>query len=221
MGIEFDEPTHTYKIDGRRAPGIHEILGLAGVLKGMPDDPSYRERGKRVHLGIQYMLEDDLDVDEFTDEELGYVEAARSAIRELGLDIRHTELLVCNPKLWYATRVDVVAKWRERWVIVDWKTGGSWPWYPLQTAATALCFEFPYRRLAIYLNPDGTWRPEEHIYQDDYDSWRHMCGTVDWLIRKGGQSLKPGPTEPEPVEFPEPPSKMFEPPEPKRRPGLF
>ena len=210
MTILFDEPTHTYRIDDRPAPGIHEILGLAGILKSMPDATAAMEFGKRVHTGVEHMLLGELYVPDYDDRELGCIYAAKFAIEELGLEKIKPELLVCNRKLWYATKVDASCVWDGEPAVINWKTGNHWPWYCLQTAAESLCFPKRRKRLDIFLRPNSTFNPVVHEDEEDYRIWIGLCDQVDWQFRKGLARLKAQPEEGEEIPMKAPPSDVFD-----------
>jgi hypothetical protein len=60
--LTFDEENHQYFIGKKRIPGVSEILQKVGLTKDWTGiDPFYAERGKAVHLAIQYFLEKRLD----------------------------------------------------------------------------------------------------------------------------------------------------------------
>ena len=58
----FKPEDHSYWVEGKRIPGVSEILQKVGLTKDWTGvDPWYAERGKMVHLAIQYFLEGVLD----------------------------------------------------------------------------------------------------------------------------------------------------------------
>ena len=60
--LTFDEEKHQYFLGKKRIPGVSEILQKVGLSKDLTGiDPFYAERGKAVHLAIQYFLEHRLD----------------------------------------------------------------------------------------------------------------------------------------------------------------
>lgn len=60
--VEFDEESHTYRINKKKVPGVNEILRKVGLLKDYSGiSPFYADRGKATHLAIRYFLEGTLD----------------------------------------------------------------------------------------------------------------------------------------------------------------
>jgi hypothetical protein len=60
--LRFDPDKHQYFLGDKRLPGVTSILQKVGLSKDFTGiDPFYAERGKAVHLAIQYALEGRLD----------------------------------------------------------------------------------------------------------------------------------------------------------------
>lgn len=215
MKIEFDEVNHIYRIDGRRAPGTHDILGLVGVLDGMPDNEFAKRRGTRVHRAIEFDLQGDLHEPDLDDDEMGWVRAARKAVKELGIVVTGTEVLVGNEDLWYATQLDVFGTYRDKPAVINWKTGGYMAYHKLQAAAEASCMSerFEQARLYIYLESNGTYSYKHFKDLDDFLKWEQCCGIANWRIRHGSARLKPDPNEQEgeSITIPEANSEIFKP----------
>lgn len=61
--VTFNADNHTYWRGSTRIPGVSEILKKVGLSKDYSGiSPFYAERGKAVHLAIQYFLEKRLDI---------------------------------------------------------------------------------------------------------------------------------------------------------------
>jgi hypothetical protein len=227
VSIVLDKSTHSYTVDGRRAPGIHNILGAAGLLGEMPDREDILARGQRVHTAIEYDIkwQGDFYIDDLPEEERGYVYAARFARNSLPLDIQpdDVERLVCNRRLWYATQIDAIANTFRGIAIINWKTGGNYPYYAIQSAAEALCFGgFPVRRMTITLHSDGSFGFTEHKKEEDFKIWEAACDIYNWKMKQGGgvrpRQAKPDEPDTEPVEN----STLFALPDQPREPeGIF
>jgi|SRR5580765_2134762 len=65
----FDEPAHTYTLDGEQLPSVTGILQRSGLIDFSHIPPSIldaaRDRGTAVHRAVHYFNEQDLDVDAF------------------------------------------------------------------------------------------------------------------------------------------------------------
>jgi hypothetical protein len=60
--IVFDEASHTYYVDGKKKPGVNEILKAVGLSKDWTGvDSFYRDRGVAVHKAIDLYLRGTLD----------------------------------------------------------------------------------------------------------------------------------------------------------------
>jgi hypothetical protein len=218
--VTFDPEAHGYAIDGRPVPGIHEIgeaLKLSPDSKFMPEEA--RTRGQYVHEAIEMDLMDKLDEASCAGL-MGYVKAARLALLKEDLlipeDPRNIEILVGNAGLSYATKIDALAtKAGSDPVAVNWKSGAPEPFHALQSAAEVLCLPgAEWRRVAIYLEPNGKYTPVWFEDPRDFDTWRSACGLYDWLCRSH-QSVRPRGVKPqeegETIPFPAPGSTLFDP----------
>lgn len=193
MGIRFDEARRRYidEESGREYPGITWILRKSGLLPETPPPKEALERGRRVHLAIQYDIEGTLDEESVLPEDRPYLEAARRAVIELGLAIRPDEVekLVINPALGYGTAIDALALWRGKRTIVNWKTGGSeLAHYRIQSALEALAVPEHVRRVNIHLFEDGAFRLVLHEDASDFDVARAACLIAHWKVRQKGES---------------------------------
>lgn len=184
--LTFDEPTHTYSVDGRILPGITTILRSVGIIRDNPAMPSggdYLARGSVVHSYIERAFRGYSDVVDART--AGMVAAALRAVAELGLTDVEPEALVAGP-LEYATRIDLVATRGARRVVVNWKTPTVLPWYPIQSAGEALCLAgHGVLRYSVHLSPAGTYRVIQHSDPCDCDVFRAACAVYHWTSRSG------------------------------------
>jgi len=78
-GFHYDDPSHTYWLDGREIPGFSRILQDVGVVDLSSIPPKVlekaRERGHKVHLACQYVDENRMDWASLDEELLGRVTA--------------------------------------------------------------------------------------------------------------------------------------------------
>jgi len=96
----------------------------------------------------------------------GYVDAARRFICDSGFSTTVSEQLAYHSVYMYAGRFDRAGTLRVNGnlAIVDWKTGIITPTVRLQLAAYANLLKDPrkYRRLAVKLNCNGTYKVHEY-----------------------------------------------------------
>jgi len=168
--LTFDADSHTYLLDGRIIPGITAMLRAVGLLDKVARVPEvYRERGHYVHLWVEaYLLGRVRPETPIPPLVQPYLAALQRALRELDPGILAVEELVWNPAGPYATKLDIRCRWRQEVWCWNLKTGGRWPWYPVQTALEALCCPKPPRRACLYITKHGTYRVEVHDNPRDY-----------------------------------------------------
>lgn len=163
--LTFDADTHTYRLDGRVLPSVTQVLERTGLVDYSFLPPATRDmalaRGRAVHEAIALDLEGDLDESSLEGQDgsiAGYIEAARSARRDLGI-IGQPELFehrAHHPAYLYAGTCDLI----HGDLLIDWKTNKAEWWVRLQTAAYAALHPEPgrFRRIAVELHNDGTYR---------------------------------------------------------------
>lgn len=161
--LVFDEPSHTYFLDGVRIPSVTQILEAVGVVDFSYLPPGTRkmalERGRRVHLATQFDDEADLDLDGLDEALLPYVQSWRNWRRDSGFEPTLIEYLGYHPS-GYAGRMDRFGKIRSRSLLVDIKTNSMEGWVRLQTAGYAAFLPDPisFERVCVELHQDATYR---------------------------------------------------------------
>lgn len=161
--LTFDEATHTYRFLGQVVPGVTQLLRpLVDFSRIRPEVLAAKaDLGRRVHEACHYLDEDDLDEESVEADVEPYLQAYKRFLAESSAEILHAELMVFDPMLMYAGRIDRVLRLNgERW-LVDLKTSIATPASAgPQTAAylRALGDTTVTRRAALRLRPDGTYR---------------------------------------------------------------
>ena len=184
--LTFDEESHTYRLDGEIIPSVTQIL------KGAALTPSFRggsgvamTKGSFAHLATE--LDDKGELDEATVDpaNLGHLEAWRKFRTESGIEILAIEERVHNDLYRYAGTLDRRVLYQGRESIIDIKTGNSYPWHPIQTAAYALALGKPVSRFSVYLSDAGSYKLEEHT--DSHDTLVFMAAIrlADWRSQNG------------------------------------
>lgn len=168
--IEFDEASHTYRLDGRVIdPTVTQALNE--VLPQYKADEFYLGRGRAVHAaaaliarGAQFTIDDRI---------AGQVAACRRFFAEIPVHVRAIEQRVYHPVHLYAGTLDLLAEIDGNLTVVDYKSTLT-PHVAIQTAAYALCCKpQPRYGLGVELREDGTYRLSER-----YDLRRH---SNEWL----------------------------------------
>lgn len=184
-----------YRIDGRRAPSVTEILTLSGWsdLSHIPPQVLAwaAARGQYVHDATELIDAGTFDWTTAARQNLGYLKSYVLFMEDEKPEIVASEEVVKHPELFYAGQLDRRWRWRRDLWVVDIKTGKdpqvSWR---LQTAAYALPQEKPHRRGSLRLCKDGS--KAKFVEYDDPDDLRLFAAaavTVNAQIRAG--LLKP------------------------------
>lgn len=175
--IDFDEPSHTYTVDGRRFPSVSEISGMLRPESGAREDvlEYKRQIGKAVHKAIELMEAGTLDASTLDPAIVDYVNAWRKFKDESRFTVLHSEMIVVSRKLRVAGTLDLTGmRAGDQFVeLLDlkavWSMGDE---TAIQTAGYAICYEEMTgvkvdRRGGLQLLRDGTYR--YHPYKDGND----------------------------------------------------
>lgn len=182
--LRFDAKQHRYWLDDREVPSVTTVLKGVGII-----DPSKYAGGDAALRGT-YVAEatallDRGELDEGTmDERLaGYVRAWKAFLGD-----NHVETLLIEERVWhthymYAGTLDRTAEFQDGHWLLDIKTGGRERWHAIQTAAYLRAVQqgpCPYRRAAIYLKCDGTYKLDRHDSSDDWDVFLSALNVHNW-----------------------------------------
>lgn len=193
--FSFDEATHTYYYDGFEVPSVTQIMKNAGII----DDRFYNEeariRGSAVHLATQYLDEGDLDWDSLDDLIVPYVKAYQKFKLDSGFVPEFIEkriyhkakpgMAVCIDYAGTLDRAGIFADFlpqkrcdliRDKYAVIDLKTGSIPEWAGIQLAAYALGLlpKMP-RRFALLLKKDGKYKLQEFKKSSDYGAFYGAC----------------------------------------------
>lgn len=188
--LHFDSELHQYTIDGVVLPSVTGVLSDVGVIDYSYLPLSVREmalkRGQAVHLATQYADQNELGrVPEWL---TGYVDAWQRFRENTGFLPELIEHRSYHTLYRYAGTLDRTGSIGGSVVILDLKTNDAPWWVRIQLAAYAAFFESPrkYRRIAVELHEDGTYRMEEFAsreWQRDFDDFL-ACLTVYQIKRR-------------------------------------
>ena len=182
--VRFNEEAHVYTVDGKRMPGINEILESAGITRGIPDIPAVKaavEKGTIVHKYLELLDTNQLGCYEVDANVQPYINAWGKFLGDSPFELCRdkVEYLVYNEELRYCTRIDRVMKLEGELVTVNIKTGRSIKHYSVQSAAEAMAIG-ARRRCSVYLSEDGNFNVEEYRDCEDEEVFRAAVKIYDW-----------------------------------------
>jgi hypothetical protein len=160
--LEFDETTHTYRLDGRRLISVTQALSILDDRWKV--DPFYLEFGKMVHRATACY--DRGEYDDFTWDEriIPSVEAYVKFRSETDFEPIHIELPLFHPTRIYAGTLDRIGTLNGRQVLIDLKTGAKARVDELQEVAyweLAIANNIPVQKLFdLYLHKNGKYNLE-------------------------------------------------------------
>jgi len=166
--LQFSEEDHSYTLDGKRLPGVTEILGSLGLVNTDWFTPESRDRGRAVHLGIHLIQEGTLDWDSVCPQIVPYLIAYSRFAREMKLETLFSEQRMASARYRFAGTLD-----RGGWVhsrklsLIDFKTGTHAAWMDIQLAlyellwrenAADMGIDPPEDRFVVELRADASYR---------------------------------------------------------------
>jgi hypothetical protein len=187
--VDFDEATHTYRVDGRLLPHVTEIL--QPLYNWEHVDPDVLDRkcalGRAVHRATELDDLGRLKESSLSAEVGGYLESWRKFRRDTGYTPILIEHKVVHKVMGFAGTLD-----RETVEYVDdLKAGVESPAHGVQVAAYAMAraseTREPYKkRRAIYLDPDGRY-PKVRPFTDigDYPTFVGLLAIYNWRRKHG------------------------------------
>ncbi|MGH7935936.1 MAG: hypothetical protein ACREF8_02885 [Chthoniobacterales bacterium] len=190
--IEFDEESHTYFVDGETVPSVTQILKAEGVVDDRWFTEFGRWRGSAVHRAIHLAAENRLDRRSLDPRIKPYLKAAESFQKTTKFFPAMVEQQVWEEAFRYCGTLDAVGYFAsanpcEPHILVDYKTYDPQPWTALQLAAygRALDPKAVFRRIAVCLASDGTYRLKEFVlteYVADVNTFLAMTVSHRWKL---------------------------------------
>ncbi len=194
MQIEFDAPTHTYKLDGRRVPSVTQVLEPATDWSFVPawQLEAARALGQDVHLAINLMVQQRLDWESVDPAVLPYVNGARRFLKESGATVLASELLLGSERLQVCGTLDLLLEWKGWEYYADWKVCDT---IPKTVGAQLSGYEILYadmyragrrnyraRRVSIRLKPNGY--TVDRMKPDNGDEAMFTSHANTWKLRE-------------------------------------
>lgn len=171
---------HRYWLDGRRIPGVTEILDGLGLVDTRWFTEESRRRGSAVHAAVHYHLEGDLAWSTVDERIKGYVESAIAFLDVVAFKPTHVETRVLHvgPPT-FAGTLDLAGEMYGTDSLADWKSGAIVPVTGMQTAGydVALGGKKRRRRLGVQLRENGKLPRITEL--DDRRDYARMLNAAD------------------------------------------
>lgn len=180
--LTFKEDSHEYFVDGLLKRSVTKVLAEAGVIDKKYFNEHAAQRGRAVHKAIHLMLENKLDMNSVDSRISGYLNAAKSAIRDLNIETEIIEKSYYHDEWDICGTLDFVGKSKGNLILIDWKTGSPLDNYErLQSIMYQGLYEFnefPHRitkRIIAHLRADGQYRLKSYLdYAKDMNDARYI-----------------------------------------------
>jgi hypothetical protein len=159
-------------------PTVTQVLKDQRLIDARWFTESARDAGTELHLALQLLDEDDLDIEHLEERRpdlLPRVRAYQAFLREARPEIREIERRVEHPTLGYSGGPDRVAIVWGSYFVLDIKRGAPLPWHGIQLAAYAVALQAEgrvpasCRRANIYPKVNG------YVFQEH-------TSTADWQV---------------------------------------
>lgn len=192
MMIEFDEATHTYRVNGVAVPSVTTILSAFNrSLDRVPRDvlEAKAALGKAVHKACELHDADELDEASIHPSVAPYLAQWRRFRADVPFELIANEQILLNPLHGYIGTADRLIRLEGARSVLDIKTGVALPWHELQTAGYAAAAE-KYapepvtRRFSLHLTPDR-YRLIEHRKATDRPTFMGAVALYHWMKLNG------------------------------------
>jgi len=165
--VDYNDAIHEYTLEGIHLPSVSELL--KPILSDFEIDPKYAERGTAVH-NLTELWDTGLYMPELADDELmPYMMAYEDFHDQHDIEVQEIEMMVFNPTLMYAGRLDRLWLIDGKKHLTDNKTGGKYKQHLFQLCAYHMALPPTDCELSnLYLNPFNfklhTWGHGERVY---------------------------------------------------------
>lgn len=205
--LNFRAEDHKYFVESgplgdptiEELPSVTRCLEDAGIIDWSMVPPAVleraRDRGTAVHQALHYFDDGELDQDSLDPALHPYVMAYAQFKNQAQFEPLLVEHMVWSPVYRYAGRMDRVGIMGPAlgsakelppgdWLI-DFKSGVVLPGHKIQLAAYAMLLPEPrkYRRAALQLKPDGSYKLYEYPQRDlqpDFQVFQSACALWHW-----------------------------------------
>lgn len=184
--LQFDADRHRYELDGRRLPGVTEVLdpytGLDYVNRATLE--AARELGTQVHTAIH--LHSTGRLAHCPEHVRPYLDAWELFLDESGAVVIGSEIRVYSEKHRFAGTLDNILYWKDSYVLTDVKSGSTVPrTVGPQTASYVQAYnELTGSRLrarrCIHLRGDGTYKVHKLTATHDWNVFQAALTVYRW-----------------------------------------
>jgi len=183
----FDADSHTYTLDGKPIPSLTLLLRTLSdrILSHIPDHEVVeraRIRGTEAHKQIEAMNLG--GGDRF---ESGYTMAWGQFLEDTGFKPTHTEYRSYHLPLYFACTIDVLGTLPSgKQMLIDIKTGTSYPHHPLQTAGQAMALSAhgicprDVLRANVYIAPKGEGYDYKIDLHENEKDFKALESYINW-----------------------------------------
>ena len=135
--LTFDEASHTYRVGGKVWPSVTQVLEPLQFLDGVPWAvlEAARKFGTHVHQAVHLWNVGNLDEESLDPHLAPYLAGWKKFLADTGAEVVVSERRILNRRLRYAGTLDSVIRWRQRFHMLDVKSGAMPKTVGLQTAA--------------------------------------------------------------------------------------
>lgn len=184
--LTFDDPTHTYRWDGQRVPGVTSVLSPLTDYDGVPRSIMEKAsaRGKAVHAACQLHDQHELDEAALDPALAPYLSGWRNFLADYDCNWFDIEKPAYSKTMRFAGTPDREGEVRSRSAIVDIKTTATpMPAVGPQLAAYEhLSFGTTNKadRYAVYLYNDGTYLCKKYTDPSDFSVFASLLTLRTW-----------------------------------------
>lgn len=168
--LTMDEASHTYRVGGRRIPGVTEVLRAAGLTPSMEWVSEYAlDRGRQVHKAVALYAEgmlDESDLDPVIVPRLAAYKAWRATL-EPDVQVVAIEQMRASATLNFCGTPDQILRIAGTEVVVELKCGAPHASHAWQGAAYQH-LTGAAGRLGLYLAADGRYKAVPWTNRQDW-----------------------------------------------------
>lgn len=196
--LTFDEPSHTYRLNGEVIPSVTQLLDTALYNFAMvPEDllQAAADRGTAVHFACELDDLDELDETSLRPEWVPYVEAWRKFRADSGIEFDLIEQRVFHPGLRYAGTIDRGGLMnRQRWLldikttsVVSHAAGVQLAAYEKAVRESVEAYKDARKihRGVIQLRDNGTYRLVPFKEESDWNTFVALLNIHNWKKNHG------------------------------------
>ncbi|HEC61696.1 MAG TPA: hypothetical protein ENI27_05515 [bacterium] len=181
MGIEFDPVRHEYFEGGVLLPSVTQVLKRVGLLNTKSFSRKSGDFGKAVHEATALIDLGERTVEDYKEDSKYKYLCAWELFKESHYpEILEIEQIVGGVEVGCAGTLDrlVLFPWDPRPWVIDLKTGKTRLWHPVQLAGYCYAAQKEYRRMTVYIDRCGKFRPE--VCEKERDL-RIFKGALDFI----------------------------------------